>query len=85
MLNSGLKRDSIEIHKTNGAVIPNLFASVQTNKVFMDANGHLVEAGDEVIRRTSVGHVERYKVISPGFRERSQWLPAHYQMKVQQI
>lgn len=85
MKKSEFSLDAIEIHKASGQVLKGLFANVQPSKVFMEANGLLVETGDELVRPLSVGNVERYRVIDPGFRQRSLGFTARYQMRVQKI
>lgn len=82
---SSLMKDPIEVHKQTGEIIKNLRGSVQRNKIFMDAGKIFVEAGDEIVRTTSVGHVERYEVLDPGFYEGFGGIPANYQMKVRNV
>lgn len=80
-----LYNDKITIQKSNGDLVENIPASVQQNKIFMDADGILVDVGDVVIRRTSVGHEQRYEVIDPGFHEKFYGIDAHYQMSVAEV
>lgn len=82
---STLMRDPIEVHKQTGEVIKGLRGSVQKDKIFMAAGTILVEAGDEIVRTTSVGHVERYEVLDPCFYEGRVGIPANYQMVVRNV
>lgn len=80
-----LKRDKIEIQKPDGEIISGLTASVQKNKIYMQAGSTKVDANDVIIRHTSIGKVERYLVIDPGFHEGLRSIPAHYQMDVENM
>lgn len=80
-----LMNDTIDLLKSDGTKKAGLKASVQKNKVFMDANGVLVEPQDLIIRRMSNGAEETYRVIDPGFHESFHGIKAHYQMEVHKL
>jgi hypothetical protein len=80
-----LMNDNVEILKVDGSKYSGLKASVQTNKIFLDAGKFVVESGDLIIRSTSVGARETYRVLDPGFYEVHSGIPAHYQMKVRRL
>lgn len=77
--------DTIEIVKTDGTRIPGRKASVQRSKIFMNADGVLVEPNDLVVRRMSNGGEETFKVLDPCFYEAQMGFEAHYQMQVQKL
>lgn len=80
-----LMNDTIDLLKSDGTKKSGLKASVQKNKVFMDANGIMVEPGDLIIRRMSNGAEETYRVIDPGFHESFHGIEANYQMEVHKL
>lgn len=80
-----LMNDTIDLLKSDGTKKTGLKASVQKNKVFMDANGVLVEPQDLIMRRMSNGAEETYRVIDPGFHESFHGIKAHYQMEVHKL
>lgn len=80
-----LMNDTIDILRTDGTKHTGLKASVQRNKVFMDAGKVLVQPDDLIIRRMSNGGEETYRVIDPGFYEAFHGIKAHYQMEVQKL
>ncbi len=77
--------DTVDLLKSDGSKKTALKASVQKNKVFMEANGVLVEPQDLIIRRMSNGAEETYRVIDPGFHENFHGIKAHYQMEVHKL
>ena len=80
-----MMNDSIELLKPDGTKKTGLKASVQKNKVFMNANGVIVEPQDLIIRRMSNGAEETYRVVDPGFHENFHGIQAHYQMEVHKL
>jgi len=80
-----LMTDKIDLLKPNGERVSDLRASVQSNKVFMNAGKVLVEPNDLIVRRMSNGGEETYRVIDPCFYEEFHGIEAHYQMKVQKL
>nr|WP_315539437.1 hypothetical protein [uncultured Comamonas sp.] len=80
-----LKRDKIEIQKPDGKVLSGLMASVQKNKIYMQAGSIKVDANDVIVRHTSIGKTERYLVLDPGFHEGLGGIPANYQMDVENM
>jgi len=80
-----LMRDNIELLKVDGTRVPGLKASVQPGKIFMNAGKLVVDAGDLILRNTSTGARETYRVIDPGFYEAHLAIPANYQMRVQRL
>ena len=82
---ANLMNDTIELLKKDGTKKTGLKASVQKSKIFMEANGILVEPQDLIIRKMSTGGEETYRVIDPGFFEDIGAINAHYQMEVQKL
>jgi len=80
-----MMNDTIELLKTDGTKKTGLKASVQKSKIFMEANGILVEPRDLIIRKMSTGGEETYRVIDPGFYEGIGGFNAHYQMEVHKL
>ena len=80
-----LMNDTIELLKTDGTKKTGLKASVQKSKIFMEANGILVEPRDLIIRKMSTGGEETYRVIDPGFYEGIGGFNAHCQMEVHKL
>jgi len=80
-----LMNDNVELLKKDGSRTPELKASVQKSKIFMDAGKLLIEPGDLIIRKMSNGAEETYKVIDPGFYEKFGGIPANYQMDVEKL
>lgn len=77
--------DTIELLKTDGTKKTGLKASVQKSKIFMEANGILVEPQDLIMRKMSTGGEETYRVIDPGIYEDIGGINAHYQMEVHKL
>ncbi len=80
-----LHKDTIELLKSDGTRTTGLKASVQKDKIFMEANGILVEPQDLIVRKMSNGAEETYRVIDPGFYEEFHGIPANYQMDVHKL
>jgi hypothetical protein len=80
-----LRTDSVDLLKRDGTKRTGLKASVQTNRVYMGANGLLIEPEDLLLRRMSNGAEETYRVIDPGFREAFHSIAANYQMTVEKL
>jgi hypothetical protein len=80
-----LMNDNIELLKVDGTRVPGLKGSIQTNRIFMDAGKLIVDIGDLILRNTSTGARETYRVIEPGFYEAHHGIPANYQMKVHRL
>lgn len=77
-----LMTDSVDLIKADGTRKVGLKASVQKTKIFMAADGLLIEPEDLILRKMSNGAEETYRVIDPGFHERFHSIPAGYQMDV---
>lgn len=77
-----LMTDTVDLIKADGTRKIGLKASVQKTKIFMDADGLLIEPEDLILRKMSNGAEETYRVIDPGFHERFHSIPAGYQMDV---
>jgi hypothetical protein len=82
---AALMNDNVEVQKIDGANIPGLKASVQGRKIYIDAGKLVLEPGDIVIRKPSIGREEHYRIIDPGFHEAFHSIPRNYQMKVERI
>ncbi|WP_434775586.1 hypothetical protein [Pseudomonas oryzihabitans] len=79
-----IKNDTIDLVKADGATFADLKASVQGNKLYLDAQvGHWrLEAGDSVIHHQGDGTDVTYEVINPGYRQGLAVIPAHYQADI---
>jgi len=82
---SKLMNDKVSLLKKDGTKVGDLRASVQRNKIYMDAGKLLIEPGDLIQRTMSNGAEETYRVIDPGFYEALGGIPANYQMEVQKL
>ncbi|WGT31745.1 MULTISPECIES: hypothetical protein [Pseudomonas] len=82
---SDFMTDTITVRKSNGEVIENVKASVQSNQIFLDRSDILIEPRDLIERRMSNGGIETFDVIDPGFNEAFHGIEAHYQMKVKKL
>ena len=82
---ASLMNDNITLLKKDGTKFADLKASVQSNKIFMNAGKILVESEDLILRSMSNGAEETYRVIDPGFYEAFHGIQANYQMKVQKL
>jgi hypothetical protein len=80
-----LMNDKIDVLKKDGTKIESLKASVQKNRLFMNAGKILIEPGDLIQRHMSNGAEETYQVINPGFYEGLGGIPANYQMEVTKL
>lgn len=80
-----LMNDTVSLLKKDGTKISGLKASVQRNKIYMDAGKLLIEPEDLIQRTMSNGGEETYRVIDPGFYEAFHGIPANYQMVVQKL
>lgn len=79
------KNDNVELIKADGRRQTGLLATVSRNRVFMAAEGVLVEPNDLIIRIMSNGLKETYRVIDPGFYEKMLGQGSHYQMRVDKL
>jgi hypothetical protein len=77
--------DTVDLLKKDGSKVEGLKASVQRNKIFMDAGKLVVESGDLILRRMSNGAQETYEIIDPGFYESFGRIAANYQMQVKKL
>lgn len=82
---AGLMNDTVALLKKDGTRFTGLKASVQRNKIFMDAGKLLIEPEDLLLRTMSNGAEETYRVIDPGFYEAFHGIPSNYQMEVQKL
>jgi hypothetical protein len=82
---ASLMKDNVEIQKVDGTQIAGLKASVQGKKIFMNAGSIVLESGDIVIRKPSIGREEHYRIVDTGFHEAFHGIPANYQMTVERI
>src|SRR5262252_7666344 len=80
-----LMTDTVDLLKKDRSKVEGLKASVQRNKIFMDAGKLVVESGDLILRRMSNGAQETYEVIDPGFYESLGSIAANYQMQVKKL
>jgi len=82
---SSLMRDTVDLLKRDGSSTKGLRAAVQRGKVFMVADGPVIETGDLILRHMSTGAEETLEVVDPGFQERHGGIPAHYQLRVKRL
>lgn len=80
-----LMTDTVDLLKKDGSKAEGLKASIQKNKIFMDAGKLLIESGDLILRRMSTGAQETYEVVDPGFYERFGSIPANYQIQMKKL
>lgn len=73
------------VKKQTGEEIDGIRASVQRDRIFIEGNKPLIEAGDLVNHSMSNGAKETYEVIDPGFHEKFHGIPAGYQMHVKKL
>lgn len=73
------------IKKSDGTVIPNIKASVQKKKIFIEGNKILIETGDHIEHKMSNGGKDIYEVIDPGFHEQFSGMAPHYQIEVKKL
>lgn len=77
--------DTVDLLKRSGGTHQQLRATVQKNKIIMNAGDLVIEPGDFLRRRMSNGAVETYEVVDPGFREAFEDFPRHYQVEVKRL
>ena len=82
---ASLMTDSVDVLKSDGTKIAACKASVQRDRIFMDAANLLIEPSDLIVRRMSNGAEETYRVIDPGFHEAFHGIKANYQMEVRKL
>lgn len=81
-----LMRDTIEVLKDNGERSAKIRASVQRDKItIMNPVKLVVDTGDLVIRKLSIGTEETYRVINPEFHEGLHGIPPRYTLHVQKL
>lgn len=77
--------DKIKVIKLDGREFGDLKASVQSKGIYLMQSDVLIESNDLVQRIMSNGGAETFRVIDPGFHEKFQSIPAHYQIRVQKL
>jgi len=77
--------DNIKVMKSDGQEFSDLKASVQRKYIYLMQSDVLIEPNDLIQRVMSNGGTEIFKVIDPGFHEKWDSIPAHYQIKVQKL
>ena len=82
MVSSTFLTDSVDLVKQDGSRVDNLRASVQGDRIYMNADGLHIEPGDLIVRHLSVGADETYLVVDPEFHERFGSFEPSYQMHV---
>lgn len=80
-----LMRDKVSVLKKNGDEHKDIYASVQSEKIFIQRSDILIEIGDLITRKPSNGGSETYEVLDPGFHEQFHGIPAGYQMRVRKL
>ena len=79
---NNLMKDRITIRSADGKEHKDVPASVQRNKIFIEAHDIQIRPGDQITRQTSVGVDETFIVEDPGFFSGVSGIPANYQMRV---
>jgi hypothetical protein len=74
--------DKVTLIKQSGERMPDIPASVQRNKIFVNDASLVIEPGDLFERVTSNGLRETYEIIDPGFHEGFHGIDARYQITV---
>lgn len=82
---ASLMKDTVDLLKRDGAKFADLRASVQGDRIFMEADNLHIEPGDLIVRHMSIGAEETFEVTDPGFYERRGSIPVHYQMRVRRL
>ena len=77
--------DYVTLKKQDGREFSNINAYVSKKKIFIMDGELLIESGDTIERSMSNGGVETYEVVDPGFYEKADPTPAHYQMEVRKL
>jgi hypothetical protein len=77
-----MMNDVVTLIKSNGTIINDIIANVQSDMIFIDDAKLPIEEGDKLIRELSNGLSETYLVIDRGFYEAWAGLDASYQVKV---
>ncbi|KYG69618.1 hypothetical protein AZI87_00900 [Bdellovibrio bacteriovorus] len=77
--------NTVTLIKNDSSRIPNIKASVQKNKIFIDGDHILIESGDHIEHKMSNGATDVYRVIDPGFHEKFSGMAAHYQIDVEKL
>jgi hypothetical protein len=77
-----LMRDYVALVKKDGRRFPNVPASVQHGKIFIDDASLPVEEGDHIERELPNGLTERFLVLDRGFYKGMHDIPDHYQIQV---
>ena len=85
MVFKNMMKDNIQILKADGTESDEMEASVQDGAIYLMKSDILIESGDFIKRKMSNGGIETLEVITPGFYEGIQSIPAHYQMKVKKL
>jgi hypothetical protein len=85
MVFKNMMKDNIQLLKADGTESNEMKASVQDGKIYLMKSDILIESGDFIKRKMSNGGIETFEVITPGFYEGIQSIPAHYQMKVKKL
>ena len=84
-----LHRDTVTLVKRNGPTIEGIKASVQSRKIFILVMNMpdkiIIEPGDLIQRRTSIGGEETFEVANPVFYENRGGIPANYQIEVRRL
>ncbi len=80
-----LMRDRVSVLKADGSRTDDLPANVTSTKISIHRSQPLIEPGDLVLRKSSNGAEETYRVIDPNFREAFHGIPARYELKVQKL
>ncbi len=74
--------DRVTLIKRSGERVPDIPASVQRNKIFVNDSSLLIEPGDLLERVASNGLRETYEAVDPAFHEEFHGIAAHYQITV---
>ncbi len=83
---SELMNDKISIFDQNEKlVVENISASVSGKNILIGSGDFIVDFDYIVERKLPNGHVEKYRVIDPDFFAGMDGMPAHYDMKVENL
>lgn len=77
--------DRVTLPKPDGRRFPNIRASVQADKIFIDDANLPIEEGDFSERSLPSGHVETYQVTDRGFVKGMGNYPSHYQSAISKV
>lgn len=78
----GFPTEKLKLIKSDGTIINDIEALVESKKIFVDDASVIIEEGDIFERTLSNGAIENYEVLDRGFHKGMHTIPDHYQVSV---